>query len=121
MDLVCSALPGSAVDGMRASRTPLRTRSREWRPLYPGAGRSPAGGTVLTSAVPSQFNPGLIFAPLWARADDARSPGDEGKEGRRGGDRPAPPRCARHLRSPIELLAVQEAGSDGERSEPLMR
>ncbi len=37
----------------------------------------------------------------------ARSPGDEGKEGRRGGDRPAPPRCALHLRSPIGLLAVR--------------
>jgi hypothetical protein len=45
---VCSALPGSTGDGMGASpRTPLRSRSREWRPLHPGAGRSPAGGIIL--------------------------------------------------------------------------
>lgn len=49
-------LLGSAwVDGVRdgsAPHAPLRTRSRERRPLHPGAGRSPAGGIVLTAAAP---------------------------------------------------------------------
>lgn len=36
--------------GWEPPRTPQRTRTRERRPLHPGAGRSPAGGTVLTGA-----------------------------------------------------------------------
>lgn len=117
-------LLGSAwVDGVRdgsAWPTPQRTHGRQWRPLHPGAGRSPAGGTVLASAGPSHTYPGLVFAPCGRGRAPARGPGDEGKEGRRAGDRPAPPRCARYLRSVIGLFGVQEAGSNGERSEPLM-
>lgn len=71
-------LLGSAwVDGGRdgsSPRTPPTARSRRRRPLHPGAGRSPAGGTVLTGAAlcgARLMATGPIH--MWARVGAARA------------------------------------------------
>lgn len=78
------------VDGGRdgsTPRTPQRARGRRWRPLHPGAGRSPAGGIVFDRApfytvIDSWLS---ALSTMWARVGAARAERAEGRSVARSG------------------------------------